>query len=301
MIQVKSEAEPRGMTREPDYARWQNILNVMGKNTFLYGLLITGCVLTLMPFIWTILASFKTHAEIIDPAQRSFLPRNFTFQNYETIFNDSTLPLLRFYFNSLFVALSNVVLHTFTSSLFGYVFAKFNFRFKRVLFAYILGTLMIPFQLTMIPSYLILLEFNLTNNLLGLVVLSWFNPFGIFLMRQFMQIIPDELLDAARVDGASEWYIYWRIVLPQIAPALATFGTLVFISNWNSYLWPLIVLQDVEVRTLPIILTWYNDRHSSDLGLQMAASILIVMPILVIYLFLQRWVVRGFTLSGFKG
>ena len=272
-----------------------------GKNGLIYGVLIAGCILTLIPFVWTIVASFKTHAEIIDPAQRTFLPRNFTLDNYTTIFNDPSLPLGRFYANSLFVALSNVVIHTFTSALFGYVFAKFNFRFKRILFAYILATLMIPFQLTMIPSYLILMEFDLTNNLLGLVALSWFNAFGIFLMRQFMQSIPDELLDAARVDGASEWQIFARIVLPQVLPALATFGVLVFISNWNSYLWPLIVLQDVEVRTLPIILTWYNDRHTSNLGLQMAASILIVMPILVVYLFLQRWVVRGFTLSGLKG
>lgn len=281
--------------------RRNQLLNLAGKPFLIYTVLIAGCVLTLTPFIWSILASFKTHAEIIDPAQRTFLPGDFTLANYQTIFNDPTLPLARFYANSLFVALSNVVIHTFTSSLFGYIFAKFKFRFKRLLFAYILATLMIPFQLTMIPSYLILLEFDLTNNLLGLVALSWFNAFGIFLMRQFMQSIPDELLDAARVDGASEWQIYARIVLPQVLPALATFGLLVFISNWNAYLWPLIVLQDVEVRTLPIILTWYNDRHTSDLGLQMAASILIVMPILVVYIFLQRWVVRGFTLSGFKG
>jgi multiple sugar transport system permease protein len=274
---------------------------ITGRQALIYALLIVGCVITLTPFIWTILASFKTHAEIIDPAKRTFFPSNFTLSNYTTIFSDESLPLLRFYTNSLFVALSNVVIQTLTSSLFGYVFAKFNFRFKRLLFAYILATLMIPFQLTMIPSYLILLEFNLTNNLLGLVALSWFNAFGIFLMRQFMQTIPDELLDAARVDGASEWTIFGQIVLPQVLPALATFGVLVFISNWNAYLWPLIVLQDVEVRTLPIILTWYNDRHTSDLGLQMAASILIVMPVLIVYIFLQRWVVRGFTLSGFKG
>jgi multiple sugar transport system permease protein len=299
MNAVRSNADE--LLDEPTTSKRKQFGNFDSRQLLIYFVLIAGCVLTLIPFVWTILASFKTHAEIIDPAQRTFLPRDFSVSNYETIFNDPSLPLIRFYANSLFVALSNVVIHTFTSSLFGYVFAKFNFRFKRWLFAYILATLMIPFQLTMIPSYLILLEFNLTNNLLGLVALSWFNAFGIFLMRQFMQSIPDELLDAARVDGASEWQIYWRIVLPQVLPALATFGTLVFISNWNAYLWPLIVLQDVEVRTLPIILTWYNDRHTSDLGLQMAASILIVMPILVVYLFLQRWVVRGFTLSGFKG
>ncbi|MBL8118549.1 MAG: carbohydrate ABC transporter permease [Anaerolineae bacterium] len=298
MNQVLSEtnSNPKPSDSMPRIA-WGNV----SRQTLVYVLLTAGCIITLIPFIWTIMASFKTHAEIIDPARRTFIPSNFTLNNYNTIFNDTSLPLARFYANSLFVALSNVVIHTFTSSLFGYVFAKFNFRFKRILFAYILATLMIPFQLTMIPSYLILLEFNLTNNLLGLVALSWFNAFGIFLMRQFMQSIPDELLDAARVDGASEWTIYLRIVIPQVLPALATFGVLVFISNWNAYLWPLIVLQDVETRTLPIILTWYNDRHTSDLGLQMAASILIVMPVLVVYVFLQRWVVRGFTLSGFKG
>jgi multiple sugar transport system permease protein len=297
-----SQLTSDALLRDPDAAiQQQETSSGRGGQILIYILLVAGCVITLTPFVWTILASFKTHAEIIDPAQRTFLPKNFTLSNYQTIFTDESLPLLRFYGNSLFIALSNVAIHTFTSSLFGYIFAKFDFRLKRVLFVYILATLMIPFQLTMIPSYLILLEFDLTNNLLGLVALNWFNAFGIFLMRQFMQSIPDELLDAARVDGASEWAIYWRIVLPQVLPALATFGVLVFISSWNAYLWPLIVLQDVEVRTLPIILTWYNDRHTSDLGLQMAASILIVMPILVVYLFLQRWVVRGFTLSGFKG
>jgi len=134
-----------------------------------------------------------------------------------------------------------------------------------------------------------------------LVALSWFDAFGIFLLRQFMRSIPDELLDAARVDGASEWQTFLRIVIPQTVPALATFGTLVFIQSWNAYLWPLIVLRSENVRTLPIILTWYNSRHTSDLGLSMAASVLIVIPMLIVYMFLQRWVVRGFVLSGFKG
>lgn len=267
----------------------------------LYIILLAGCAITLIPFVWTILASFKSHAEIINPTTQSFLPQQFTTQNYETILNDDSLPLERIYFNSMFVALANVLTQTFTSALFGYVFAKFNFRYKRVLFGYILATMMIPFQLTMIPSYLILLRFDLTNNLLGLVVLSWFSAFGIFLMRQFMVNIPDELLDAARVDGANEWQIFLRVVLPQTGAALATYGVLVFIANWNSYLWPLIVLRDVDLRTLPIILTWYNDRHTSNLGLQMAASVLIVMPILLVYIVMNRWVVRGFALSGIKG
>jgi multiple sugar transport system permease protein len=272
-----------------------------GEKTIVYSILIIGCLITLIPFVWTILASFKTHAEIIDPVVRTFVPSDPTTENYVTIFQDEELPLGRFYWNSLFIAVSNVITLTTTSAIFGYIFAKFDFKYKRALFGYILATMMIPFQLTMIPSYLILLKFDLTDNLLGLVVLTWFDAFGIFLMRQFMRSIPDELLDAARVDGASEWQTFWRIVIPQTKPAVATFGTLVFIQSWNAYLWPLIVLRTQELRTLPIILTWYNSRHTSNLGLSMAASVLIVMPMLVVYIFLQRWVVRGFTLSGFKG
>jgi multiple sugar transport system permease protein len=269
--------------------------------TLVYAVLTAGCLLTLVPFVWTILASFKTHQEIIDPTNQSLLPHEFTTQNYETILNDKELPLERFYFNSAFIAIGNVILLTFTSSLWGFVFAKYNFRYKRLIFGYIMATMMIPSQATLIPSYLILLKFDLTNKLMGLVALAWFDAFGIFLMRQFIRSIPDELMDAARIDGASEWGIYRRIILPQLGPIMATYALLVFMSNWNAYLYPLIILRDVNVRTLPVILTWYNDRHTSDLGLQMAASVLIVMPILLVYISLQKWVVRGFALSGFKG
>ncbi len=289
------------MTLQPAVVLHKPLWRVALGKMPIYIFLLAGALLTVTPFVWTILASFKTHAEIVDATKQSFLPREFTTQNYETILEDKELPLERFYFNSAFIALGNVVIHVFTSSLWGYVFAKHHFKYKRVLFAYILATMMIPFQATMIPAYLILVKFDLTNKLLGLVALSWFDAFGIFLFRQFCQSLPDELLDAARIDGASEWGIYRRIVLPQLGPVLATYALLVFMSNWNAYLWPLIVLQDVDVRTLPIILTWYNDRHTANLGLQMAASVLIVMPMLVVYLGLQRWVVRGFTMSGLKG
>ncbi|MFC1959808.1 carbohydrate ABC transporter permease [Chloroflexota bacterium] len=266
-----------------------------------YAILIAGCLITLVPFVWTIMASFKTHAEIIDAANQSFFPRAFTTANYQTIFNEEDLPLGRFYFNSAFIALMNVAINLFTSSLLGYVFAKFTFKGKRLLFGFILATMMVPFQVTMIPSYLLLVGFDLTNNLWGLILPGAFNAFGVFLMRQFAQSIPDQLLDAARIDGASEWRIFYSIALPQLGPALATFGLLTFMGNWNSYLWPLIVLKSQELRTLPIILTWYNSRYTSNVGMQMAASVLIVMPILLVYFVLQKWIVRGFTLSGFKG
>ena len=264
-----------------------------------YAILILASLVTVLPFAWTFLSSFKTGAEIrqIPP---TFIPENFTTENYQTVLNDPDLPLLTFYRNSAIVAIANVITNLFTSSLFGYVFAKFYFRGKRVLFWYIMAQLMIPFQVTMIPGYLILARLGLINNLLGLIVPSAITAFGIFLIRQFAQTLPDELLDAARVDGASEWRIFFQIVLPQLRPALATLGLLTFLFNWNAYLWPLIVLSEQRVRTLPIILTWYTTQHSNQLHLSMAAAILVMTPILIFFIIMQRWIVQGITLSGLK-
>jgi multiple sugar transport system permease protein len=189
----------------------------------------------------------------------------------------------------------------FTSSLIGYMFAKFEFPGKNLLFGWFLVLMMIPTQITMIPSFLILSKLHLINSLWGLVVFSMVDAFGIFMMRQFCETLPNELLDAGRIDGASEWQIYWRIVLPQLGAPLATLGILGFMHSWNAYLWPMIVLQKIEVRTLPIILTWFNSTHTGQGALVMAATVLIIIPILIVFLFFQRWIVQGFTMSGMKG
>jgi multiple sugar transport system permease protein len=265
----------------------------------IYGVLLLVGLVALAPFLWTILASFKTGAEIrqVPP---TYFPQAPTLNNYTTLLNDPQLPLGLFYRNSAIVALANVVTTLFTSSLFGFIFAKYQFPGKRPLFWFILAIMMIPFQVTMIPGYLILVRLNLINSLWGLIIPAFINPFGIFLMRQFSLSIPNELLDAARVDGASEWRIYRSIVLYQLGPALATLGMLTFMFNWNAYLWPLIVLTEQNKRTLPIILTWYSNQHTNQLHLTMAASVLILVPVLVVFLFTQRWIVRGITLTGFK-
>lgn len=265
-----------------------------------YIILIMGSIVAMMPFIWMILATFKTGAEVrqIPP---TFFPNEFTIENYKTIFNDPSLPLGLFYRNSMIVAISNTILVLFTSSLFGFIFAKYQFKGKRLLFWFILATMMIPFQVTMIPGYLILVKLGLLNNLAGLIIPSAIDAFGIFLVTQFAKSIPNEMLDAARVDGASEWRIYRSMAIPSLGPALATLGMLTFMSNWNAYLWPLIVLTEQDVRTLPIILTWYTTQHSNQIHLSMTASVLVILPILVVFLLSQRWIVRGLTLSGLKG
>jgi multiple sugar transport system permease protein len=274
----------------------------MGKlsgRILIYVILTLGLSFTLLPFIMMILSSFKTNVEVLR-VPPTFWPENFTLENYVKIFNDPKLPLLRFYGNSAFVATLNVVSTLFTSSLIGYMFAKFEFPGKRLLFVWFLTMMMIPAQITMIPSYLILAKLGLINSLWGLVIFSAVDAFGIFMMRQFCETLPNELLDAARIDGASEWQIYWQVVLPQLGAPLATLGILGFMHSWNAYLWPMIVLQKIEVRTLPIILTWFNSTHSGQGGLVMAATVLIILPILIVFLFFQRWIVQGFTMSGFK-
>jgi multiple sugar transport system permease protein len=152
----------------------------------------------------------------------------------------------------------------------------------------------------MIPGYLILVKLKLLNSLWGLIVGSAIDAFGIFLITQFAKSIPNELLDAARVDGASEWRIYWKIAVPQLGPAMATLGMLTFMFNWNAYLWPLIVLTEQKKRTLPIILNWYSTQHSTQIHLTMAASVLVVIPVLLVFLVMQRWIVKGITLTGIK-
>jgi ABC-type glycerol-3-phosphate transport system permease component len=266
----------------------------------IYLALTLGLSFTLLPFIMMILSSFKTNLENLR-VPPTFWPETFTFENYKAIFNDPKLPLLRFYGNSAFVAIFNMVTTLFTSSLIGYMFAKFEFPYKKLLFGWFLALMMIPTQITMIPSFLVLSRLHLINSLWGLVIFSMVDAFGIFMMRQFCETLPNELLDAGRIDGASEWQIYWRIVLPQLGAPLATLGILGFMASWNAYLWPMIVLQKIEVRTLPIILTWFNSTHTGQGALVMAATVLIIMPILFVFVFFQRWIVQGFTMSGMKG
>jgi len=264
-----------------------------------YLILIPASLVMVLPFIWMVFGSFKTGREIrqVPPI---FFPKEFTLDNYRTIMSDEDLPLSLFYRNSAIIAIANVIQVLFTSSLFGYIFAKFDFPGKQVIFWFIMATMMIPFQVTMIPGYLILARLNLINKLWALIIPAALDAFGIFLFRQFALSIPNELLDAARVDGASEFRIYRSIVLYQLGPALATFGMLTFMFNWNAYLWPLIVLTEQRVRTLPIILYWYSNQHTQQLHLTMAASVLVILPVLFIFILSQRWIVKGITLTGIK-
>jgi multiple sugar transport system permease protein len=283
--------KPQTLLKEtPATAPAKKGIHITLGQVLVYLILTIGIVYTLIPFLWMLGTSFKSSTEIVRMPP-TVIPEKFTLNSYLTIFNDPRVPLGRFYMNSVIVTFSIVTMVLFTSSLAGFVFAKYQFFGKNVLFTLILATMMIPFQVTMIPLYLVLVRLGITDSLLGLIVPGATSAFGIFMMRQFIEGIPSELIDAARIDGASEFGIYYRIILPQMGSALATLGIFQFMGTWNDYLWPLIVITTTEKRTLPVMLTWYNSQHG---------SLLVILPIVVIYFFFQRWIVRGIALTGFK-
>ena len=264
-----------------------------------YGVLLLGLSVTLLPFLYALLSSLKTPAEIIK-VPPTFFPVAPTFNNFTTIFTDPNVTLGTFFFNSSFVAFARVGITLFTSSLAGYIFARYEFSGKRLMFGILMAQIMIPFQMIMIPLYLILVKLQLIDTLWGLIIPAMIDAFGIFMMRQFIESIPREIVDAGRIDGASEFRIYRDLILPQLSAPLASLGIFTFMATWNDYLWPLIVITTHERRTLPLLLTWYSNQHGSRPGLTMAASVIVLLPILLIYIIFQRQIVANAATTGLK-
>ena len=271
---------------------------ILGKSGA-YAVLILGLIATLLPFFYIIVSSLKTDAELRQTPP-DFFSREPSLKHYTTILTDENIPIERNVMNSVIVSLARVCITLFTSSYAGYIFAKYHFKGKNLAFGVILIQIMIPFQVVMIPNYLLVVRLGLIDSLWALIVPSMVDAFGIFLMKQFIESLPAELMDAARIDGASEFGIYSRIVLPQMGPSLASLGIFTFMFTWNDYLWPLIVLTTPENRTIPLLLVWFQTQHTSNQGLVLAASILTLLPIFFVYMFVQRWIVDQATQSAFK-
>jgi multiple sugar transport system permease protein len=271
---------------------------VLGKSGA-YAILILGLVATLLPFFYIIVSSLKTDAELRQTPP-DFFPQQPTLKHYTTILSDEKIPIERNVVNSIIVALARVFITLFTSSFAGYIFAKYHFKGKNLAFGVILIQIMIPFQVVMIPNYLLVVKFGLIDSLWALIVPTMVDAYGIFMMKQFIESMPAELMDAARIDGASEFGIYSRIILPQMGPPLASLGIFTFMFTWNDYLWPLIVLTSPEKRTIPLLLVWFQTQHTANQGLVLAASILTLLPIFFVYIFVQRWIVDQATQSAFK-
>jgi multiple sugar transport system permease protein len=264
----------------------------------LHVALLAGFVLMAIPFVWMILSSFKTTQELRREPSR-WIPEEPTLQNYRDLFDRLDFP--RYFFNSTFVAVAVTAGNLLFCSMLGYALAKLAFPGKRVLFAVVLATLMIPGVVTLVPLFVLVSNFNLTNTYAGLILPTVAGAFGVFLMRQFMLGIPDDLLDAARVDGAGEYRIFFRVVLPLCGPALATLGVLTFLTSWNNFLWPLVVASSEDMYTLPVALALFSiGQQESNVALQMAGATVVVLPVVILFFATQRYVIQGIATTGLK-
>lgn len=278
----------------------------------LYVILIGGGILFAAPFVWLISASFQRSGDIFSwPPQ--WIPQDPTWDGYVKFFTETEA--VRWFINSTFVATSVTVLQLFFNSLAAFVFAKRKFPGRDAIFLVFLATMMVPPQVTMIPNYLILqhIPFFGGNDLLGqgghgmldsywgLILPGAVSAFGIFLLRQFMMGVPDELLDAARIDGASEFTVYARIMLPLCRPVLAATAIFTFMAAWEDFLWPLIIMSDPEKFTAPLGLALFVQKNQTEWGLLLAGSVIATLPMVIIFVIFQRQFVQGIAMSGLKG
>jgi len=269
----------------------------MRRRTLVIGAIMTlGAIATAFPFIWMLTTSLKPLREAVTYPP-SVLPSDPTWDNYVHLFRD--LKFGRYLRNTVIVVLVGFIGLLFMAMA-GWGFARFRFRGKNFMFMVVLSTLMIPVQVTLIPTFLILNKIGLTNTVVGIAVPTLVSAFGIFLFRQFMETLPIEVIEAARIDGAGEFRIFWSIVLPLSKPILAVQGVLTFIAGWNSFIWPLVIAGNQDNYTLSVGLSLLNQQQSVNPSLQMAGASLMVIPILVVFVALQRFIVAGFTMSGLK-
>ncbi|MEM7759106.1 MAG: carbohydrate ABC transporter permease [Cyanobacteria bacterium P01_A01_bin.40] len=264
-----------------------------------YLLLCTIALLMLFPLLWLLGTSFKSPTEDIFTFPPQILPSQPTFDNFVTVWN--TYPFGLYLYNSAIVALLAVGLNLLLCALAAYPLARLDFKGREFIFALVLATIMIPFQIVMIPLYIMAVNLGLRNTYLGIVLPNLTSAFGIFLLRQALKTVPQELEEAARIDGCSELGIWWNIMIPAIRPALFTLGIFVFIGSWSDFLWPLIVLDDPNYYTLPLAVANLADSFSLDWRLVAAGSIISIAPILLLFLFLQRYIVPTDVGSGVKG
>ena len=266
--------------------------------TLAYITLIVIGVSSILPLLWMVSTSLKTTTALyVFPPQ--LIPDEPTLVNYERFFRQDGWLFIR---NSVIVSLSVTVIVTVTSAMAGYAFAKIPFPGRQAVFMSMLGGLMIPFEVILIPLFVLIVRLHLADGYLGIILPMCASPFGIFVMRNFLYSMPNDLLDAARVDGATEFGIFWKIVMPLSRPALAALATIVFLTSWSAFIWPLIASSSPDTRTLPVAVSMSKQLgFSANYGMMMAAATVTFVPALAIYLAFQRYFVQGITMSGLKG
>lgn len=264
----------------------------------MYGFLILVSVFMILPFLWMLSTSLKSPDEIF-AYPPVFLSPKADLHAYSYLFDNNILSAVG---NTFLIAGTATLLELFFCSLGGYAFAKFKFPGQTAMFTFLLGTMIIPFTVIMVPLYVIMRDFKWIDTFWPLIVPGAANAFGIFFMRQYILALSDELLDAGRIDGATEFGLYWRIVLPIIAPGMTALGLIFFMSSWNSFLWPLIILKSPEKFTLPLVIrSMTGPAGRTVYDVQMAASIISIIPLLIIFLIFQRRIVEGIQAGAVRG
>lgn len=272
--------------------------NSMIGKVIIYALLILIAALMLIPFLWMLSASLKMNKDVFSfPIQ--WIPDNPRWKNYVDIW--TKIPLLTFVKNSTKLTIIVTLLQLFTSSFAAYAFAKMNFKGKNLLFLGYIATIAVTWQAYMVPQFMMLRGWGLNNTHLAIICLQAFSAFGVFLMKQFYEGVPTELCEAARIDGLTEYGIWFRVMLPLSKPALSTLTIFTFVSTWNDFLGPLIYLTKNEVKTIQIGLRMFISQYSAEYGLIMAASVIALIPVLIIFLALQKYFVQGVAATGIKG
>ncbi|SEK54764.1 carbohydrate ABC transporter permease [Nonomuraea pusilla] len=267
----------------------------------LYALASLGLLVMATPFLWMALSAFKTRQDLT-ASPPVWIPSQWTLRNFGELLQQLDMP--RYFMNSLVVAVLVTACNLLFCSMLGYALAKLDFAGRSKVFGVVLAALMVPGNLLILPLYVLMSRLGLIDTYAGLVLPFAAGAFGVFLMRQFMKSVPDELLEAARIDGAGEWYIFWRIVLPLVKPALATLTIFTFLGSWNNFVWPLVATNDPGKYTLPVALaTFANDPNrtvAGGNGMLMAGSLLVVLPVLVVFVVLQRHFTQGIATAGLK-
>ncbi|MFH1367636.1 MAG: carbohydrate ABC transporter permease [Elusimicrobiota bacterium] len=263
-----------------------------------YLLLAAVGVFMIAPFLWMLSTSLKDSSSVFTYPPE-WIPKPVEFVNYIKAWNAA--PFGRFFFNSIFVAVCVTFGQVFTSSLAAYAFARVEFPGRDKIFLCYLATMMIPGQVTMIPVFILLKYIGWIDTFKALIIPTMFTAYGTFMLRQFFLTIPKELEEAAVMDGFSRWQIYYKIIMPLSKPALATLSTFVFLGNWNEFMWPLVITSSVEMRTLPLGLVTFQGQYMTDWNLLMAASTMVLLPVLFVYIFNQKFITKGIVMTGLKG
>lgn len=269
------------------------------KKIVIYIILILLMTLMLIPFLWMLSASVKTDREVFQMNPFRFVPEVPRWSNYVDIW--TKIPFMKFVQNTTLLTIVVTFLQLFTSSFAAYSFAKLDFKYKNQLFLAYIATIAMPWQVYMVPQFIMMRNFGLNDKLLAMVFLQAFSAFGVFMMKQFYMSVPDSLCEAARIDGMNEYQIYYKIMLPLSKPALSTLTIFTFVNTWNDYLGPLIYLKSPEKKTIQLGLKMFIGQYSSEYGLIMAGSVLSLIPVLLIFILLQKHFVQGIASTGLKG